>query len=1422
MFQFSAVNESDQKKTRETTAETQWREVQLAKDFETYDKAMRLQAQKNYDEAEDLFKELLDSPLIASVLRENAGKLSLSQQSVLLKYIAHSNLATIYRAQNKTELALKAYIEAIGIDASDVLVWHNIGKLAEEMKDFSLARQAYERGLSMQAGNWFILDRYIDVLYLIGDYQQCVAAIDRAIDMDAGYQKGKELRAAIAKEIMPFDPFGASAFGDSTTEIAELLDLKSKRRKTEMEVKRVQPATAEIKDYSWSALGTALLRLYRERNALRDAILNAPVHITSPPSLALPAPKPTGPLISLVDSAEVVSDMTQDAALVSASSNSASNSQSAPSISVPTSNNALVPSNNAPAASNNDGKAADNKTTKGKEAKQSRQSARREALHEKQMEKQADSASTDIFAIFGKFLPAVASSKPDTAATTRDVEMTEAKGDPSEVITETTNDATNDGSSTSQPKVNLRLQERSDVFEFVQRHRENSVLVDLLRLFVIEVFATSHAWNKQLGDLVLEIQGIVGTHLRTPEKYRLFVAELCYEHTKQTREPNALRAKNLRTCDKYLQEMIPLRGSFDDNGDFDIRLLWLQSLCEITKGNEKTALAALNDLRRVFRETETNDPEILRDARPRTVVIPHRTTENIVTLRDVETRIGEISRSQRGSDSAELFRAGRYDDVILALRGILDDKSRDVAPAFGRRKEFPLVFKNRLSQLEMLEESYANKGDIEGNIRCRSTIISESLEYGLAVAKDLLTSVLARTSGAIRDRPVLSPAVVADLGRALLKFFKVATSEGDKIALQAFLAFYRLMKLDANFDKKKSIECMATAHDILGEKSLCTINNGEFLKKFLKALRNFTPSKSDSEKGKSDSEDDSEDELDVDLERAQLFFCLCGLKSTDYQLASHHHEEVKFTDDPDVVRDLLVVLKKPAINKTSMTKVVNVLYHAFAVPPPHVASAKEAVEHFISNSSVKVTELDGLLSKALASPQKPTNKENVPAASPTAGVSGSSVTSAVPTTPTKETATPAVTSPTSAASVTSVVTSPGSVNAPVTSQPTPMDFIYSEIYELQGRCTDISRLDEDDSRSARKKPLSPKEKTNETFALVDLFKKDLFCVPRRASSWYELGRCYRILLDLAFDEENIEGGNRIEGLRNKATKCFQYSVHLNENNAAAWEERGFIIYANLRAFKKMNRPLAPEDRLRLVNSALEHFARAEKYNSENWLYPYMIGKFAEKAGQEPSFYLGKYRRAVEINTRKDEAEPLYRLHASRLKLLTREKFNDYDLLERYRFKKKEGEDSSETHFDRGPHDRSDIVSDVLDAMKECQKIYVHFHKSVYCQAVIHQKFTEPPNPAAAREIFGHLFAVSKSARAFLKIWRAGLDRAGKFAFYVQKYVAKYVDLLEATHDVANLDIASSFVKKEKIGGPALRRRTFEALISEESRLVKDI
>ncbi|XP_059085723.1 calcineurin-binding protein cabin-1-like [Tigriopus californicus] len=204
---FSALNESDGESplgeiepldtsNLDPVGGGDWRELQ-EEALRLYQEALRLYARKEYKSCIQRLEEVHKS----AFLKENPTKIPHEYQAILekLRFNSSKYLGFSYRRFKKNDKALDQLLIAFKLDDSDVVLSYETGVCALSNGKWHLARAAWENALrkSASALHWPSLEGLIGLTFRTGDHFACEAYIDRALAKDPKYDKGLKIKAKL-------------------------------------------------------------------------------------------------------------------------------------------------------------------------------------------------------------------------------------------------------------------------------------------------------------------------------------------------------------------------------------------------------------------------------------------------------------------------------------------------------------------------------------------------------------------------------------------------------------------------------------------------------------------------------------------------------------------------------------------------------------------------------------------------------------------------------------------------------------------------------------------------------------------------------------------------------------------------------------------------------------------------------------------------------------------------------------------------------------------------------------------------------------------------------------------------------------------------------------------------------------------------
>ncbi|MED6192117.1 hypothetical protein PIB30_007294 [Stylosanthes scabra] len=243
-----------------------------------HDGLLKLQS-KDYEKARELLESVLKDPLLANAQVDS----SVSDSHLLqLRFLALKNLATVFLQLGSThyENALHCYLQAVEIDSKDSVVWNQLGTLACSMNLLSISRWAFEQGLLCSPNNWNCMEKLLEVLIAIGDEVACLSVTELILRHWPSHSRALHVKNTIEEsEPLPFAPRGIDKlepkhvrlkFPDKRKASNENLDdgiaFKKPNQNREM----------QLTEASWVALADALLEILQSSDLNPEKLCISP------------------------------------------------------------------------------------------------------------------------------------------------------------------------------------------------------------------------------------------------------------------------------------------------------------------------------------------------------------------------------------------------------------------------------------------------------------------------------------------------------------------------------------------------------------------------------------------------------------------------------------------------------------------------------------------------------------------------------------------------------------------------------------------------------------------------------------------------------------------------------------------------------------------------------------------------------------------------------------------------------------------------------------------------------------------------------------------------------------------------------------------------------------------------------------------
>ncbi|XP_024034342.1 uncharacterized protein LOC18055037 isoform X1 [Citrus clementina] len=386
---------------------------------------------------------------------------------------------------------------------------------------------------------------------------------------------------------------------------------------------------------------------------------------------------------------------------------------------------------------------------------------------------------------------------------------------------------------------------------------------------------------------------------------------------------------------------------------------------------------------------------------------------------------------------------------------------------------------------------------------------------------------------------------------------------------------------------------------------------------------------------------------------------------------------------------------------------------------------------------------------------------------------------------------------------------------------------------------------------------------------ANLFKFDLLYNPLRFESWQRLANIYDEEVDLLLNDgskhinvtgwrKNVTLPQRVETSRRRSRRCLLMSLALaktSEQQCEILELLALVYYDSLQnvvPFYDQRSVVPSKDAAwkMFCENSLKHFKKALSHK-EDWSYAFYMGKLCEKLGYSHETSLSYYDKAIGLN--QSAVDALYRMHASRLKLLWtcgKQNVEVLKVLSAYSYNQSTKDavmnifskmDSEISHSpeakDGSPQlqaeERKDkesvrveevrhmLYNDCLSALEVCiEGDLKHFHKARYMLSQGLYKRGEVGDLEKAKEELSFCFKSSRSSFT-INMWEidglvkkgrrktAGLagnkkilevnlpESSRKFITCIRKYLLFYLKLLEETGDVCTLERAYVSLRADK-------------------------
>eukprot|EP01018_Ginkgo_biloba_P039569 Gb_33410 [translate_table: standard] len=266
MFSIAAINDTDSKSQWEPLAPT--KEAQEFRLTQLYQEGLLQLQAGEYLKAQSLFEAIIQDPLIASAELENNAS---DGHMLQLRFLTLKNLANVFAQQGSVyyEKAIQCYLQAVEIDAKDVVIWNRLGTLSCALGSLNIARRAFEQGLNCSPNNWNCMEKLLEVLIAIGDEVACLAVAKLLLKSWPSH-----FRASLVKSVIEESqsiPFGIRGI-DKLEPKHISLSFPEKRKAVHVEENENHPKKIKnekvdlnLPEASWGALIDAILNVLKSQ-----------------------------------------------------------------------------------------------------------------------------------------------------------------------------------------------------------------------------------------------------------------------------------------------------------------------------------------------------------------------------------------------------------------------------------------------------------------------------------------------------------------------------------------------------------------------------------------------------------------------------------------------------------------------------------------------------------------------------------------------------------------------------------------------------------------------------------------------------------------------------------------------------------------------------------------------------------------------------------------------------------------------------------------------------------------------------------------------------------------------------------------------------------------------------------------------------
>lgn len=1274
MIRLCALNDDSSEESEPEPTQESVKQAKESEALELYHKALALQQKGDYSASEEAYNQLLNSALVkeAPPVDDDAG---LTEAGHVLKYSAYKNLGSLAEKREQWEKSIDAYLQAVGLDDSDVTVWFHLGVVAMKTFDLCLARHSFEEGLKCNPKHWPSLDLLCTVLYAIGDYSSCLVMISKALERDEEYPKGLALKdqifleePIIKGETQHLRNLFACSFLDDEESInaqkefvKEALHLRGERLKLVEADRAPPPPYSPVKpltSHTWASLGDCFIALYD--------------HLTSQDN-----PQPLGHRVDLEGYYKAI--VTPDISM----------SYRASVLKVPDYSSSSFSTEGFAVYKNVQTGDNDEKNKKGTKRKKPPPSTiendflpkRRSARVRTNKKKEEEINYKELVSTFlpSLFRPTVSIDDDSSQDSLLDGAQQTQRSNHSLMLDGKSRDGALIDRSAYDEVISGEA-EALDILTFVKEQMENGGIIDLMNQYGICLAAqTNKKWPSTLADVFLKVYQRMRKHVILPseffddqdELYRkrmaklvLVVSELTLDRllTAKSKSSSSLSpassprgggsavsplrvsgvsSQYLATDVEYLHRISCVRSI---HGDFTlemaIRVNWMRARYLMLQGQMDLAMTYLDRCSKLL-TLKVNSIE-----GPTVVKLVNCKVDNLITLDQVQKKLESLQRCQSLEEVHRLYESGLYEDVVQLLMPTLYQPQPKT-----KASELGMSIPERPAQLLLLQDSLLKLKDYEQCLTCSEVALNEAVSQMSPC--EAWSTTLSRLFACI-DRSILECSDVLDkiprdrLSRLALNIVKVleasmyapeSSSEPPLATAKPWVLLYRMIKHQEKYKETPD--------------------------KSLKTCVSVVPPSTDipmPETANTDSNASSSSVIN-DIPASNLAPSLQFLRFAHEHLGRRgwccNNEGAFLFLQVEV---LTAELAKPVV--TAREELVRDLEQCFLClygHPSKKAKARGLQEH--NSSQISLTWSNSVVVFDYFKPPEP----------PTFDSKTNTITAEVQNLLRK---------------ITMVI---------------PQQELEAISFEsvqsfIEGGDEPVPKLP--DNLIGIKRPVISEIfylladfffKNKEFSKALKFYMHDVTVKPDRADTWAAMALARKSRLENKLNACEPKSEGPMQKLAVSALRCFKRALEIDGSNSSLWEEYGtlcYVLYSH--ASRQLNQfdkdEMASDSRLALVQRRDEMLLLSERCftsalaieDGEAWLHHYILGKISEKLKKPPSVYLEHYQMSakyldddIQIYPRRisyysppehtlEALEIYFRIHVSVLKLLF-DKFPNVDV-----------------------------------------------------------------------------------------------------------------------------------------------------------------